>query len=479
MEFYEANKENPNILLRFLETKYVSKNTSIRETFDYVFSHPVINYDELKSLHTSAQARHSWNSDLECKDYQDNYALLLDYIKKYNWKGVDTLFYEQYNVKEHFRIIFALLTKWYYHDRMLSRLQYENALGIQQARWAMSPENKFRQYLFNGIKGLVQNIEFSLVKNVGKFPYAIDVPKQLQWCFYQQSKNKIVYTVFLSYDIYHMGIPETFDLSKCAPVYRPRLVCGTFNSCSLMKFMKSYGERPFICHHPDLSDKHNSVQFDGIQGVNVFEHWAHDARHVLTNLQGVQDFGLNPQTLTEQECLRYNDEGLIYNTLHYQEQKQQTQQHTELLLSQFAELSFDDQLSIIKKIKQPLDLYSFLLLKEFCEPIMPFIYLFRSINVSTIKDFDSYVFSVYSKSFPMESKDFNIEKAIRLLCDAEYVNYYKSFMDKLLSKQNVKTYLGKFLDNFKNHLDLFEKAAQSLNKVDILEKIQLLKQKLI
>jgi len=35
------------------------------------------------------------------------------------------------------------------------------------------------------------------------------------------------------------------------------------------------------------------------------------------------------------------------------------------------------------------------------------------------------------------------------------------------------------LDNFRNHLDLFEKAAKNLNKDETIEKIQLLKQKLI
>jgi hypothetical protein len=79
----------------------------------------------------------------------------------------------------------------------------------------------------------------------------------------------------------------------------------------------------------------------------------------------------------------------------------------------------------------------------------------------------------------MESKDFNIETATRLLCNAEYANYHKSFMDKLLLKQNIKTYLGRYLDNFRNHLDLFEKAAKNLNKDETIEKIQLLKQKLI
>jgi len=55
MEYYESNRGNPNILLRFLETKFVNKNVSIQQTFEYIFSHVSINYDELKSV-----SRQSW-----------------------------------------------------------------------------------------------------------------------------------------------------------------------------------------------------------------------------------------------------------------------------------------------------------------------------------------------------------------------------------------------------------------------------------
>lgn len=491
MEFYQANKENPNILMRFLETKYVSKNKSIQQTFDYIFSHDTIHYDELKSLHTSAQQRHAWRPELENKDYENGYAQLFDYIKKYNWKGVDSLFAEQYNNREHFRMIFAILAKWYYHYKSISRLQYENTLGIQQARWALSPDNKYANYLFNGIRGNLVDFTFHLVKNIDKFPYASDLylSEEIKLCFYQHSKNKVVYTAnFTNGEPYHLAIPETFNLSQCANVYRPRLVLGSFTSCSLLKYMKQYGERPFVCHHPDLSDTHNSTHFDGIAGMNVFEHWAHDARHTYTNAVGLtrqELFDIDPSTLTQQKCLEYNDAGYIYEPLHYQQQTQERLEDSTDFISEFLKQAFDDQLSIIKSFPAPINLYSYLILQEFCKPIQPFISFYKSQNFERLfRDFDDYSFSVFKDSFPVprgKKFDFDVEQAIRLLCNAQYYNYYNSFLDKLLQKHDasLKSYLRPNLEYFNRHLELFEKAAKDLNKVELLEIIQLLKQKLI
>jgi hypothetical protein len=491
MEYYEANKGNPNILLRFLETKFVSKNNSIQQTFDIIFSHDTINYDELKSLHRSTLQRHAWRQELENKDYENGYAQLFDSIKKYNWKAVDTLFSEQYNIKEHFRIIFALLAKWYYLDQTISRLQYQNALGIQQARWALSSDNKFANFLFQGIKGDLLDFTLNQVKNIDKFPYGIEsyLSAKNKLCFYQYSKNKVVYTAnFKHNDTYHMAIPETFNLSKCANVYRPRLVLGSLTSCTLLKYMKQYGERPFVCHHPDLSDTNNSTHFDGITGMNVFEHWVHDARHNFTNaLQSKtrqQAFDLDPSTITQQQCLKYNDQGYIYNPLNYQQQVQQRLQDSRDFISEFLGQTFENQLKIIKSFGEPLNLYSYLILQKFCEPIKPFINFFKSRNfLRYFSDFDNFHFSVFKDSFPFPGKKFgfDVEQAIRLLCDSEYYNYYNSFLDKLLQKNDaaLKSYLKSFLTDFTNHLDLFEKAAEDLNKVEILEKILRLKQKLI
>lgn len=494
MEYYEANKQNPNILLRFLETKFVSKNKSIQQTFDYIFSHgDNIDYDELKSLHTSGQQRHAWRPELENKDYENGYAQLYDLIKKYNWKAVDTLVSEQYNTKEHFRIIFALLAKWYYQDKTISRLQYENTLGIQQSRWALSSDNKFAIYFLNGIKGELLDFKFNLFKNIDKFPYPFANESYLsaksKLCFYQYSKNKIVYTAnFQSGSIqqYHLAIPETFNFAKCADVYRPRLVLGSFSSCSLAKFTKQYGERPFVCHHPDLSDTHNPIAFDGVGGMNVFEHWAHDARHLFTNAlrstpQQVLD--VDPSKLTQQQCLAYNDRGYIYNPLNYQQQDQQRVQDSSDFISDFLSQTFDHQVQIIKSLPES-NLYSNLILEEFCKPIEPFIQFCRDRNVwRLIHDFEHRSFSVFKDSFPFPGKkfDFDVEKAIRLLCYSQYYDYYTSILDKLLQKDDadLKIYLGRFLQDFKNHLNLFEVAAEQLNKVEILERIRRLKQKLI
>lgn len=228
MEYYEANKQNPNILLRFLETRYVSKNKSIQQTFDSIFSHDdIINYDELKSLHTSKQQRHVWRPELENKDYENGYTQLYDLIKKYNWKAVDTLVSEQYNTREHFRIIFALLAKWYYQDKTISRLQYENTLGIQQSRWALSPDNKFAIYLLHGLKGELLDFNLNLVKNIDKFPYGIEpyLSAKSKLCFYQYSKNKIVYTATFKHGSkYHLAIPETFNFQN-VPMYIVLVLC--------------------------------------------------------------------------------------------------------------------------------------------------------------------------------------------------------------------------------------------------------------
>jgi len=491
MEYYEANKENPNILLRFLETKYVSKNNSIQQTFNYIFSHDdIINYDELKSLHTSRQQRHAWRPELENKDYENGYAQLYDLIKKYNWKAVDTIFSEQYNTREHFRIIFALLAKWYYQDKTISRLQYQNALGIQQSRWALSSDNKFANYFLNGIKGELLDFTFNLVKNIDKFPYGIEsyLSAKNKLCFYQYSKNKIVYTANFKLggmNQYHLAIPETFNFSKCANVYRPRLVLGSFTSCSLAKFTKQYGERPFVCHHPDLSDTHNPIQFDGVAGMNVFEHWAHDARHLYTNalISTPQDtFDLDPSKLTQQQCLKYNDVGYIYNPLNYQQQTQERLQDSSDFISEFLRQSFDHQVEIIKSLPES-NLYSYLILEEFCKPIEPFIQLCRNRDVwRSFRDFEHLSFSVFKDSFPFPGKfGFDVQQAIRLLCYSQYFHYYTSFLDKLLQKDDaaLKNYLKQYLQDFTNHLNLFEEAAEQLNKVGILEKIRRLKQKLI
>jgi len=321
MQYYQEHKDDPNILCHFLETKFVSKNKSLQFTFNHVFSNPTIDYDTV-----SSQRQQSWRqqSTLENSDFLDNYQILLDAIKSYQWNRVDSLFLEKYNTKEHFRLLFALLTKWHYSQKIISRLQYQTSLGIQQVRWAMSPDNKFLDNLNNTPYARYKHlgISFAKVKDLTKQEYN-DLYRLSVDC-YPFLQHKIVYKKAIKLfgmTEFTYGIPETYNISKCGPVYRPCLVLGSLKACTLLKFIKNYKERPFVCHHPDL--KQNSTSFDTFENQNILEHWHHDYFHMLRGIRTGKQV-LRQDLENQQQCLRMIDNGImIHDSLDYQQQQQQ------------------------------------------------------------------------------------------------------------------------------------------------------------
>jgi hypothetical protein len=275
----------PDLKTDFLETMFLSKNVYlnriIRELTDGNFEKNVVLYGIIKN---------------------NKWEVLNEYIERNSGKDkfleiLKQLFLFKYFLSE---------------DERISRKQFENAMGIQQVRWMVDPENcryksKNSDNTENGRNmGIykVDKAQFYYWQNISEENRRVIIKKLDDMIKERLTTRDIDYntifnnTVWYKVDFLDLSgekisigwpgfgiesdfypIPETLNISNIACIYQPKLVFGSLSDLSLIRFIIKYKQRPYVAHIPEsksnLCDIHMSKH-------SIVAGWYHDFFHSRT-----------------------------------------------------------------------------------------------------------------------------------------------------------------------------------------------------
>jgi len=272
-------------LTKYAETRYLSKNKTLKRIMGQIEKGEVARDEEIFSL-------------ISTNNYQEFDA----YIRAHPGR-------EQF-----FRILQQILL--FEYSGIINRKQVQNSLGIQQARWACDDENCAK---------LISNKTFPTLNYTivaVDFTYWQDIPKDIQSTIlnelydmieirmYEPSckqlndtlNNTIWYLVRdtrrnsggnWKFSVPYYPIPETFrEINLIACILVPELIFGTLNSATLTKYIIMYQKRPYICHFPESKGNLCNVHF---VDQSIFAIWYHDFFHSKNGGCGLIYGGLNYQ----------------------------------------------------------------------------------------------------------------------------------------------------------------------------------------
>jgi hypothetical protein len=278
-----AGEAAPNLKRDFLETMFLSKNSDLNRIIKELASGEVEQDDILYKL-----------------------------IKAADWKEFDATLLNNKGRINFFKVLQQLFMFKYFlpKDDRISRKEFEIAMGIQQVRWMVDPENcrYARPNSNNTENGRVLNrykvdtAEFHLWQDINKKDRQEAIKKIKKQIgqrlvdkdvkYNERFKNTIWYkvdhihiqsglkgsTAWLGYgkeqDYY--PIPESLNLSDFACVYQPKLVFGTLSDTSLLRFIIKYKQRPYIAHIP--GSRSNLCIIHTFK-ESIVGGWVHDFHH--------------------------------------------------------------------------------------------------------------------------------------------------------------------------------------------------------
>ncbi len=287
-------------------------------------------------------------------------------IRGEHWKDFDNYCKNHYGIEHFWSTLQNLLFLHYYAPVKITFTMMQIALGIQQARWSVDPENAYQQKLTRELKPkdindmyflYYSDIEFTLFQDIEseqKYMILVELATDLHLEYEtveQHLQNTIWYTVsgnegdeggksiFGSASCY--GIPASYDFSTLTCIHQPIIVFGALTSRTMVRYILSENKRPYAGHMPGSAS--NLYDFDDIE-AGILPNWYHDLFHqkkgancdVATSVQRVADncrktkeelFGTvdikhadwlnNPvvnECLTEPLSLELTDNGDIYQT---------------------------------------------------------------------------------------------------------------------------------------------------------------------
>ncbi len=271
-------KRYPDLKTDFLETMFLSKNTKLIEIIHRIVDGKVVIYDWLYRI-----------------------------IKAGNWKALDAFILAHHGKAAFFAILeqFFLFKYFLAEGESITRKEFEIAMGIQQVRWMVDPENcRMKGDISENGRILtnyeVKHAEFYYWQDISDdektiisrqinemIEYRLTKPIDYNIKFYNTVWYKVLFTkdgkkinagTWSGYgserDYY--PIPETLNISDITCVYQPKLVFGSLSDVSLLKFMINYGQRPYIAHVPD--SKSNLCDVHGLTHA-IVAGWRHDIHH--------------------------------------------------------------------------------------------------------------------------------------------------------------------------------------------------------
>lgn len=284
-------KRYPDLKTDFIETMFLSKNENLKEIIRGIVDGEVEKDDMLYGL-----------------------------IKAGNWKGLDAFILEHTGQAAFFMILQQFFLFKYFlpnKDDSITRKEFEIAMGIQQVRWMVDPNNCRIKKVFDKNETTIINYKHDngriltnyRVENAD-FCYWQDIPEDERTIISRQINeiiirrlsnppidynkifvNTVWYKVLFtkngkkttagSWSGYgseedYYPIPETLNISDIACIYQPKLVFGSLSDFSLLKFIINYGQRPYIAHVPDSTS--NLCDVHGLEHA-IVAGWRHDIHH--------------------------------------------------------------------------------------------------------------------------------------------------------------------------------------------------------
>jgi hypothetical protein len=251
-------------LRQWPETMYVSKNPMLKEILS------------------------SWDSIPENAD-------LLTLIRNGKWSELDAYIRERPGKLEFQNILAQYLIFRHRNTEPITRKEFETAMGIQQVRWMVDPDNcrSFKNYV-------VHDATFSYFQDISIEEQTLIINEMI-WDIQYKGIDKKYKTIegmqeffqgTIWYDVKYVGvvgswkgfglrgqwfpISETINLSTIACIYAPQLVFGALSDLSLFKHIVNYEQRPYIAHIPDA--KSNLCDIHNIKHM-VVAAWMHDFSH--------------------------------------------------------------------------------------------------------------------------------------------------------------------------------------------------------
>lgn len=274
-ELVEQAPEVPPIiedvdLTKYAETRYLSKNKTLKRIMSQIEKGEVEKDEEIYSL-----------------------------ISTNNYQGFDAYIRAHPGAQNFFRILQQIFLCEY--SGIINRKQVQNSLGIQQARWASDDEN-CAKIIYNKT---FPTLSYTIVGT--DFIYWQDIPHNIQLTILnelykmikqrmykgslEQLNNALNFTIWYrvtdsrarntggswQFSVPYFPIPETFrEINLISCIHVPELIFGTLSSQTLTKYIMTYQKRPYICHLPESKGNLCNVHFVNYQ---IFEIWYHDFFH--------------------------------------------------------------------------------------------------------------------------------------------------------------------------------------------------------
>ena len=240
-------------------------------------------------------------------------------IRGERWKDFDNYCKIHYGIEHFWSTLQNLLFLHYYAPVKITFTMMQIALGIQQARWSVDPENVYQQKLTRELKPkdindmyflYYSDIEFTLFQDIEseqKYMILVELATDLQLEYEvveQHLQNTIWYKVYGKEDgeggesIFGTascyGIPASYDFSTLTCIHQPIIVFGALKSRTMVRHILSKNKRPYAGHLPGSAS--NLYDFDDIE-AGILPNWYHDLFHqkkgancdVATSVQRVAD----------------------------------------------------------------------------------------------------------------------------------------------------------------------------------------------
>ncbi len=262
----------PNtILTKFNETRYVKNNINLQHIFDA----------------------------LESRSFISN-TIIQDIIENNKWKMFDAYCADNIGI-DNFWSTLQNIFYLHYYLQSITFLQFQKALGIQQARWSVDSENTFQASLLDSLKPKAVNelyflyydtIEFTLFQDIDdeqKIYILNELSDALDLDYYALQTHlhdSIWYNVSGREDDLegqnvfgtgkYYGIPASYDFSALTCTHQPTIVFGSLSARTMVDFIIDHNKRPYAGHLP--GSKSNLYNFDDVE-AGILCNWYHELFH--------------------------------------------------------------------------------------------------------------------------------------------------------------------------------------------------------
>lgn len=277
------NISKNTILTNFNETRYVKNNINLQHIFDALANAP----------------SRELSVPLESRNFISN-TIIQNIIENNEWKEFDTYCAKNIGI-DNFWSTLQNIFYLHYYLQSITFLQFQKALGIQQARWSVDSENTFQASLLHSLKPKAVNelyflyydtIEFTLFQDIDdeqKIYILNELSDALDLDYYALQthlRDSIWYKVsgreddLEGHNVFgtgkYYGIPASYDLSALTCTHQPTIVFGSLSARTMVDFIIDHNKRPYAGHLPE--SKSNLYNFDDVE-AGILCNWYHELFH--------------------------------------------------------------------------------------------------------------------------------------------------------------------------------------------------------